>query len=500
LAYESRSKETAKTVRHNVHIVECDKSSSDDESTEVYTAEMVWPKQAKSSACSSLQPIQKKRQEEVKFTFNVGKCAKIFDELLKNGNIKINHTVPSADELKRRAYCKWHNSFSHATNNCNVFRRHIQSSINEGRLKFQEMQVDTGPFPMNIIDFEGKRILVRPNTTDKGKDKEIIIGNAREADGNHKISCRKVVAEKTPDRGETLKVTITTSSAGGQAQTKGQEQEPVLRISDGPTHRRRWSGTAPDGPENSSGRSDHTQDPQRPCTFKPRRLETGMWKTNTFKAAGRMVKSGPTFDQLLPKYVKKKVGPNDRPAKRPRSPICEQYQVRPIGPPHQSEKMECHTVQLRPNIPTWAPPTPYPSMTYPYAYIPPPYVPNQIWDMPPSTWDATVPRLGGTQNICIRQVSTTSTRPIERSSIRSPDTGTTRLPDYSVSKADQSDRGAYACSNIKNDKKDIIKIGTADVVIQKESEGQMIFGESANTNKTEDTTAFKIADPKYSMP
>jgi hypothetical protein len=49
-------------------------------------------------------------------------------------------------------------------------------------------------------------------------------------------------------------------------------------------------------------------------------------------------------------------------------------------------------------------------------------------------------------------------------------------------------------------KKDIIKIGTADVVIQKESEGPMIFGESANTNKTEDTAAIKIADPKYSMP
>ena len=49
-------------------------------------------------------------------------------------------------------------------------------------------------------------------------------------------------------------------------------------------------------------------------------------------------------------------------------------------------------------------------------------------------------------------------------------------------------------------KKDIIKIGTTDVVIQKESEGPMIFGESANTNKTEDTVVFKIADPKYSMP
>jgi hypothetical protein len=43
LAYESRSKETAKNIRHNVHIVECDQSSSDDESTEVYAAEMVWP-------------------------------------------------------------------------------------------------------------------------------------------------------------------------------------------------------------------------------------------------------------------------------------------------------------------------------------------------------------------------------------------------------------------------------------------------------------------------
>jgi hypothetical protein len=69
---------------------------------------------------------------------------------------------------------------------------------------------------MNMIDFEGKRVLIRPSTADRGKDKEIIIGNAREADGNHKISCRKVVAEKTPDGGETLKVTITTSGTGGK--------------------------------------------------------------------------------------------------------------------------------------------------------------------------------------------------------------------------------------------------------------------------------------------
>jgi hypothetical protein len=57
-------------------VVECDQSSSDDESQEVYTAEMIWPKQAKSSACSSLHSIQKKRQEEVKFTFNLSSVIK----------------------------------------------------------------------------------------------------------------------------------------------------------------------------------------------------------------------------------------------------------------------------------------------------------------------------------------------------------------------------------------------------------------------------------------
>jgi hypothetical protein len=78
------------------------------------------------------------------------------------------------------------------------------------------MQVDTEPFPMNMIDFEGKKVLVRPNIADKGKGKETIIGNAKEADGDRKVSCRKVVPEKTPDGGETLKVTITASSTGGK--------------------------------------------------------------------------------------------------------------------------------------------------------------------------------------------------------------------------------------------------------------------------------------------
>jgi hypothetical protein len=114
LACESRFKETSKSTSRAIHLIERD--SSDDESADVYTTEFIWPTKAKSLACSSLQPVQKNRQEEIKFSFNVAKCDKIFDELHKNGNIKLTHTIPPIDELKRHAYCKWHNSFSHATN------------------------------------------------------------------------------------------------------------------------------------------------------------------------------------------------------------------------------------------------------------------------------------------------------------------------------------------------------------------------------------------------
>jgi hypothetical protein len=78
------------------------------------------------------------------------------------------------------------------------------------------MRVDTEPFPMNVIDFEGKKVLIRPSMADKGKGKEVIIGDARNAYKNNKNSCRKVVTERTPDGGETLKVTITTSNTGGR--------------------------------------------------------------------------------------------------------------------------------------------------------------------------------------------------------------------------------------------------------------------------------------------
>jgi hypothetical protein len=172
-----------------------------------------------------------------------------------------------------------------------------------------------------------------------------------------------------------LKVTIT--NARGQSQTGGRTREHILRIADGPIHRCGRSGTSPGSPTHFSRRFSNTKEPRRPCTFKPRRPEIGMWKTNTFKAAGRLVKYSPTFDQLLSKYVKKKAGPSDRPPKRPHLPTQERQQVRPIGPPHQLERTGGHNVQLRPNAPTWTPPPPHTPMSCHYTYIAPlPYILN----------------------------------------------------------------------------------------------------------------------------
>ena len=146
-----KEKDTYKSHRSNTQIVEYDSYSSDDEDKEVYATEFVLPASAKPSTCTSLKPTQRNRQEEMKFMFDVSQCDRIFYELLRLGHLKITNVIPLLEELKRRAYCKFHNSSSHATNDCNVFRRQLQSSINEGRLAFPEMKIEQALFPVHTL-------------------------------------------------------------------------------------------------------------------------------------------------------------------------------------------------------------------------------------------------------------------------------------------------------------------------------------------------------------
>jgi hypothetical protein len=74
---------------------------------------------------------------------------------------------------------KWHGSFIHNINNCNVFRRQIQPAINEGQLLFQEMEIDIPLVPVSTLEPTSKKVLVRPCAPDKGKGNSIIISGPR---------------------------------------------------------------------------------------------------------------------------------------------------------------------------------------------------------------------------------------------------------------------------------------------------------------------------------
>jgi hypothetical protein len=61
-------------------------------------------------------------------------------------------------------------------------------------LAFQEMQVDTQPFPINTIEPTCKKVLVRPEMADKGKGRGIVIGDPRMS-----IISQKEIARKASD-------------------------------------------------------------------------------------------------------------------------------------------------------------------------------------------------------------------------------------------------------------------------------------------------------------
>ncbi|KAM1322292.1 hypothetical protein ACFX2F_015280 [Malus domestica] len=85
-------------------------------------------------ACKALTQIDAKEvktrsapEETMKtskvYTFDITKADAIFDQLLlaKIIKLRLGHTIPKADELKGKIYCKYHNSSKHTTNNCVVF-------------------------------------------------------------------------------------------------------------------------------------------------------------------------------------------------------------------------------------------------------------------------------------------------------------------------------------------------------------------------------------------
>jgi len=172
----------------------------------------------------------------------------------------MSHTLPPLEELKRRAYCKLHNTFSHATNDCNVLRRQIQSAINEGRLVIPNMQIDQNPFPVHMLELNNPKVLVRPSQAESTKGKNVVIGDERP---------KKKLTLKTPEGAKTL---------GGQdKKMKADNKSTGLTGHSGGSTGLTGQGTGLTGASRKSGNSSK-------------------------------IKTRPSFTELLAKYEKERSG------------------------------------------------------------------------------------------------------------------------------------------------------------------------------------------------
>ncbi|KAK1666654.1 hypothetical protein QYE76_054813 [Lolium multiflorum] len=150
--YEQRHPELYQDkFKRTIGLVDAEEDEDLAEDQEVAVAE--WTRTAVPVSCKWVkQPGPPKG-----FDFDLSKTEQIFDLLLKEKQLKLpeGHKIPTSQEMNGRPYCKWHHTFTHATNDCKVLRAQIQMAIESGRLIFGQfaMKVDTHPFPgVNMVD------------------------------------------------------------------------------------------------------------------------------------------------------------------------------------------------------------------------------------------------------------------------------------------------------------------------------------------------------------
>jgi hypothetical protein len=114
------------------------------------------------------------------------------------------------------------------------------------------MKIDSTSVPINTLETMSKKVLVWSCAADKGKVKNIIIGDPRMPNLS-----RRVVNRKTLDKRKT-------GGVGGQARSDTRSRSSALRTPDGPGTKSRQSRTSAYSPTMKIGRSADNQKQQRP--------------------------------------------------------------------------------------------------------------------------------------------------------------------------------------------------------------------------------------------
>jgi hypothetical protein len=178
-AKSSRFRDSANKGKEKHHINFVDEEADDEEGNEICVAEWVEKPGDKPISCTFLKPNGWQR-EEMRYTFDVSKCDHLFDLLLQRGVIRLieGHVIPSADIPVKKTYCKWHDSYSHTTNESIYFLWQVQLAINNGRLTLGDgvkMKLDMDSFPVCRVKLEHKKILVHTDQAKTTKNKSMVI-------------------------------------------------------------------------------------------------------------------------------------------------------------------------------------------------------------------------------------------------------------------------------------------------------------------------------------
>ena len=119
--------------------------------------------------------------------------------------------------------------FSHATNDCNIFRRKIQSAVNKGRLAMHEVKDDKASFSVHMIDLDKAKVLIRPEQAAEQKGKILSLVRQGRKISMTRFQAREVTMEKTPDGKESLKITVKASRPGGQESCSQKTSRPATQ-------------------------------------------------------------------------------------------------------------------------------------------------------------------------------------------------------------------------------------------------------------------------------
>jgi hypothetical protein len=202
---------------YNQFLEKADQMEDSDDDEEVATAEIMWGK----------EPLTVNqwwiKQTKGTYDFDVTKADKLFEFLVKEGQIKLpeGHSMLQSDGVKEKRYCGFHDRNSHSINECRVFRMRIQKAIQEGHMKFHnKWRLDGHPFPQNMVGFPVNMVTIEE------KEKTKVLTSARAKQGGSVDPTRQVTLKQV--HGEAPRVLKSHVEVGESSRTKPRVTTHIL--------------------------------------------------------------------------------------------------------------------------------------------------------------------------------------------------------------------------------------------------------------------------------